>query len=108
MEIVKQYNVSKKDIINAKASSKSFKEMSDYVAVKAAYISNEVDEKTGEAMQVSGIIAEDGTIYAGKSASILKQVDDLIDLLAEGESAECITNVSKSNNGREFFSLMIH
>lgn len=101
----KSNNISKKDIINANAST-SFKELKDFETVTGAFIADDVDAKTGEPITIGYIIAESG-VYAGSSENVVASIEDVIDLLNDGESVRAKVITRQSNNGRDFCSLRV-
>ena len=104
-------NVTKLDITNAE-SSQSFKALLGQPAttIKGAAIIEEADRETGEAKQYAYIFADDGAVFGGNSATVRRQVENLIDLMQDDEDDTkygfTVTSAPTAN-GREFLSLRI-
>lgn len=77
-------------------------------SVVAAAIVEDVDRDTGEAKPVSVIVSGNGEVYTSISSVVMESMDDIIDLLDDGEKfdIQIVTRKTKSSN-REYLSLMI-
>ena len=110
--MIKAYNFTKKDEINAVSATPLQKVKGQVLTVKGAAITERVSEDTGEAIKVGLLAAEEGT-YSSISGTAIKGlemiIDYMIDLTADNEGEEVTVqvkvNCNKSNAGREFITL---
>lgn len=101
-----QYNMTKKDIFNARHSSMNIK---DYIGEPLTVTGLAIDEDNGKPI---GYIVADGVgVFGVTSTTLIEAITNLIDLLAdEDENAEPTivtihSNTSKS--GKEFYTMTI-
>ena len=64
-------------------------------------------DKNGNAIEVAALKDQDGTIYTTISATVIRTVDDLKDLLTEEDVIVCEVKEGVSNNGRTFFQIAV-
>lgn len=98
--------LSKKEMMNVKNLSLALKELKEKKKVLAAFKSVETNEND-EPKTKGYFLMEDGTPYGTISETVIKQIDDINELLADGEDVyvEVITRQSKKD--RDFLSLRI-
>lgn len=99
-KILGMVNVTKLDVVNSE-SSLAFKEMPEGTPIKGAAIVED------EGREYSYLYAEDGTVYAGNSATVKRGVEGLIDLLTEEPNKKYAATLLRreSNNGKEFYTI---
>lgn len=98
--------LSKKEMMNVKNLSLALKDLKEKKKVVAAF--KIVEENGNEESDDKGyFLMEDGTSYGTISTTVIKQIDDINELLADGEDVyvEVITRQSKKD--RDFISLVI-
>lgn len=65
-------------------------------------------DKNGNSIDVAALKDQDGTIYTTISATVIRAVDDLKELLEESDEViECEVKEGVSNNGRAFFQIVV-
>ena len=104
--MVKSYNFTKKDEINAVSATPLQKVKNEVLNVTGAAITVRKDEDTQEERQV-GLLATDRGTFSSISATAIKGLDLIIDYMTD-ENAPTVqvrVNSSKSNAGREFITL---
>lgn len=76
--------------------------------IVAAAVVEDVDRDTGEAKPVSVLVAGNGGVYTSISSVVMESMDDIIDLLDDGEKfdIQIVIRKTKSSN-RDYLSLMI-
>ena len=100
-----QYNMTKKDIFNARNASMNIK---DYIGEPLTVTGLAIDEDDGKPI---GYIVADGVgVFGVTSGTLIEAITNLIDLLADDESGEPTivtihSNTSKS--GKEFYTMTI-
>lgn len=101
-------NVTKFDLINAETSD-SFKSIvgEDFKEIRACAIVEDVDRESGEMKEFSYIFTTEGDVYGGNSESVKRACDNVIELLTDGERIKFRVKSAKTNNGREFLSLLV-
>lgn len=97
---------SKKDTINTSASVALQEIAGETINVEAVAIGEDADAD-GEIKEVGYIKAEDGTIYGTISATALRSIDNIIDLLSDGEAVSVKVVMRKAKSGRDFITLMV-
>lgn len=101
--------LSKKDLFNAKSASQELEEGLE-INVKAVGTYSDTDQD-GHDVTVSVLVDEDGSVYAGISATVADAIPMLDEILKEAEengetvTVEVVKNTSKS--GRKFTQLRI-
>lgn len=105
-KVIESVNVTKLDIINARAS-KSYRELvGKSETVKGLAIIAGEDEN-GEPAEYAYMFAESGEVYGGTSGTIRNSVSDLIDLMVDEPDKHYAVTVEKgkSKSDREFLVL---
>lgn len=99
--------LSKKEMFNARSSSEKLEAGLEITVVNVGTYPDK--DKDGNDVVVSVLVAEDGTVYAGISATVAESIPMLDELIAEakenGESVTVEVIKNRSNNGREFTQL---
>lgn len=102
--MLKSYNFTKKDEINAVSATPLQKVKGNTLHVVGAAITTRPDEN-GEEMEV-GLLSTDAGTFSSISATAIKGLNLIIDYMTDEESAVDVkVNVQKSNAGREFITL---
>lgn len=101
--VIKSNNVTNFDIINARTSI-AFKDVAgEAIQVKAAAVIT--DDETNK--EYTYLWDDDGTCYAGNSASIRDVAEPIIELINEGEKLAATVITRTSKNGKDFLSLKV-
>ena len=99
--------LSKKELFNARSASEKLEAGLEIAVVNVGTYPDK--DKDGKDVTVSVLVAEDGTVYAGISATVAESIPMLDELIEEakanGETVVVEVIVNKSNNGREFMQL---
>lgn len=99
--------LSKKEMFNARSASEKLENGLEITVVNVGTYPDK--DKDGNDVTVSVLVAEDGTVYAGISATVAESIPMLDELLAEAkENGETVTVEvieSTSSNGRKFMQL---
>lgn len=102
--MLKSYNFTKKDEINAVSATPLQKVKGTAIHVVGAAITTRPDEN-GEEMEVGLLASSEGT-FSSISATAIKGLDLIIDYMTDEDVAVDVkVNVQKSNAGREFITL---
>lgn len=101
-----QYNMTKKDIFNARNASMNIK---DYIGEPLTVTGLAIDEDDGKPI---GYIVADGVgVFGVTSGTLIEAITNLIDLLAnEDEGAEptiATIHANTSKGGKEFYTMTI-
>lgn len=101
-----QYNMTKKDIFNARNASMNIK---DYIGEPLTVTGLAIDEDDGKPI---GYIVADGVgVFGVTSGTLIEAITNLIDLLAnEDEDAEptiATIHSNTSKGGKEFYTMTI-
>ena len=101
-----QYNMTKKDIFNARNASMNIK---DYIGEPLTVTGLAIDEDEGKPI---GYIVADGVgVFGVTSGTLIEAITNLIDLLAnEDENAEptiATIHSNTSKGGKEFYTMTI-
>lgn len=96
--------ISKKDLFNAKNSSKVLED-GLMLKVLAVATMSEVD-KDGKDIEVGVLKTEDG-IYSTISATVINSLDMLSDIIADDGEVDVAVRVGQSKSGRDFYMLEI-
>lgn len=101
-------NFDKKDLINSRNGLSLQDEENGFVIeVTKAATMEDTDEETGEIKKISVLIDPEGKTYTSISATVDDIMDDVIELLDEGEPISLRLLKRKSNGGREFLSFQV-
>lgn len=101
-------NFDKKDLINSRNGLSLQDEENGFVIeVTKAATMEDTDEETGELKKISVLIDPEGKTYTSISATVDDIMDDVIELLDEGEPISLRLLKRKSNGGREFLSFQV-
>ena len=96
--------LTKKDLFNAKNSSK---QLEDGLMLKVLAVATMEDtDKDGDAIEVGVLKTEDG-IYSTISATVINSLDMLSDIIADDGEVDVAVRVGVSKSGRDFFMLEI-
>lgn len=100
--------LSKKELFNARSASEKLEAGLEIPVVNVGTYPDK--DKDGNDVVVSVLVSEDGTVYAGISATVAESIPMLDELLEEAKaSGEACVIVEvmekKSNNGRNFMQL---
>lgn len=101
-----QFNMTKKDIFNARNASMNIK---DYIGDPLTVTGAAIDEDDGKTV---GYIVADGVgVFGVTSGTLIKAIDNLIDLLGDnddsGESTIATIHSNTSKGGKEFYTMTI-
>lgn len=101
-----QYNMTKKDIFNARNASMNIK---DYIGEPLTVTGLAIDDDEGKPI---GYIVADGVgVFGVTSTTLIEAISNLIDLLAnEDENAEptiATIHSNTSKGGKEFYTMTI-
>lgn len=100
-----QYNMTKKDIFNARNASMNIK---DYIGEPLTVTGLAIDEDDGKPI---GYIVADGVgVFGVTSNTLIEAITNLIDLLADDESGEptiATIHANTSKGGKEFYTMTI-
>lgn len=96
--------ISKKDLFNAKNSSKALED-GLMLKVLAVATMSEVD-KDGKDIEVGVLKTEDG-IYSTISATVINSLDMLSDIIADDGEVDVAVRVGQSKSGRDFYMIEI-
>lgn len=77
------------------------------VDVKAAAIVEDIDRETGELKEVAVLVDGDGISYTAISSIVMDVMDDIIELINDGEAFDVLVEGRKSKGGRDFISIMV-
>lgn len=102
------FNMTAKDIFNAKSSSKSVK---DYVGVTlmatGCTVVDTTNAETGEVKSVGYIATSEG-VFGFTSGVLMSTMNELSDYMADvGEPVEIQFHENTSNSGKKFYTLEI-
>lgn len=106
--ITKTENFTRKMAINIGTSialqDKAGQKITD---IAAAAVVTDIDRETGEEKQVAILVDGGGMSYSAISATVLQQMDDIIELIDDGEDFDVIVVSRKSKGGRDFITLNV-
>lgn len=107
MTVITSTNVTKKDIINMQACSVSLKDANgEEINVSGVAVCEDINEK-GETVRKGFIIAPDGTVFGTVSATAIRSIDGIADLLSDGENVTVSVDMRTSKNDRDFIVLTV-
>lgn len=100
--------LSKKELFNARSASEKLEAGLEIPVVNVGTYPDK--DKDGNDVVVSVLVSEDGTVYAGISATVAESIPMLDELLEEAKTSgeTCViveVMEKKSNNGRNFMQL---
>lgn len=100
------YNMTKKDLFNAKNASLNIKEyLGEKLTITGCAIMPEDDKEIGY------FVAEDIGVFGVSSETLIKSIEDLPDLLADaadsGEPTVIIVNAAESKSGKTYYTMQI-
>lgn len=100
--------LSKKELFNARSASEKLEAGLEIPVINVGTYPDK--DKDGNDVTVSVLVSEDGTVYAGISATVAESIPMLDELLEEaktnGENYIMVEVMEKkSNNGRNFMQL---
>ena len=96
--------LTKKDLFNAKNSSK---QLEDGLMLKVLAVSTMQDtDKDGDIIEVGVLKTEDG-IYSTISTTVINSLDMLSDIIADDGEVDVAVRVGTSKSGRNFLMLEI-
>lgn len=75
--------------------------------IVAGAVVTDIDRETGEEKQVAVLVDASGMSYSAISATVLQQMDDIIELIDDGEDFDVIVVSRKSKGGRDFITLNV-
>lgn len=96
--------MTKKDLFNAKNSSKQLEDGLMLKVLDTAIMSD--TDKDGNEVNVGVLKTEDG-IYSTISATVINSLDMLSDIIADDGEVDVVVRVGTSKAGRDFFMLEI-
>lgn len=106
--IAKTENFNRKMAINIGTSIALQDKAGQKIAsIAAAAIVTDIDRETGEEKQVAVIVDGGGMSYSSISATVLQQMDDIIELIDEGEDFDVVVVSRTSKGGRDFITLNV-
>lgn len=78
------------------------------MSIKAAAIVDDIDRETGESKPVAAFVDAEGLVYTSISAVVMESMEDIIDLIDEGETFDLsvMSRKAKGSN-REFLSVVV-
>lgn len=102
------FNMTAKDIFNAKSSSKNVKDYVDVtLTATGCAVVDTINAETGEVKSV-GYIATNEGVFGFTSGVLMNAMDDLSEYMeAVGEPVEIQFHENKSNAGKKFYTLEI-
>ena len=102
------YNMTAKDIFNAKSSSKSVKDYTDVtLTATGCAVVDTTNSETGELKSVGYIATTEG-VFGFTSNVLMNAMDDLSEYMESvGEPVEIEFHESESRSGKKFFTMEI-
>lgn len=100
-----QYNMTKKDIFNARNASMNIK---DYIGEPLTVTGLAIDEDDGK--PIGYIVAEGVGVFGVTSNTLIEAITNLIDLLKDDENGEptiATIHANTSKGGKEFYTMTI-
>lgn len=95
--------LSKKELFNAKSSSKKIEEGLQIDVVNVGSYAD--TDKDGNPVTVSVLVDKDGTVYSSISKTVNDALDMLDDVISDDGHAYIEVIQSTSNSGRKFYQL---
>lgn len=97
--------LSKKELFNAKASSQKIKKGLQIDVVNVGEYAD--TDKDGNSVKVSVLVDKDGAVFTSISKTVNDMLSMLEDIISEDGHALIEVCENTSNNGRNFYQLMI-
>ena len=97
--------LSKKDLFNAKASSKKIEKGLQIDVVDVGEFAD--TDKDGNPVKVSVLVDKDGAIFTSISKTVNETLDMLEDIISDDGHAIIEVCENTSKNGRKFYQLMV-
>ena len=100
-----QYNMTKKDIFNARNASMNIK---DYIGEPLTVTGLAIDEDDGK--PIGYIVANGVGVFGVTSGTLIEAITNLIDLLSDDDSNEptiATIHSNTSKSGKEFYTMTI-
>jgi hypothetical protein len=97
--------LSKKELFNAKSSSQKIEKGLQIDIVNVG--TYEDTDKDGKPVTVSVLVDKHGTVYTSISKTVCEMIDMLEDFISDDGHALVEVCENTSNNGRNFYQLMI-
>lgn len=104
MEKIKTEGFSAKDEFNSASATPIKMAKNAIITVTDIMVKDKLPDEDGKVDTVGYLKAEDGTIYATISATVIEQLMSLVDILKEGPQ-NILVVPKTSNGGREYFML---
>lgn len=98
--------LSKKELFNAKSSSQKIEKGLQIDVVNVGSYSD--TDKDGNSVTVSVFVDKDGKVFTSISKTIYDSLDMLEDIISDEGHALVEVIENTSNNGRNFYQLMLH
>lgn len=97
--------LSKKELFNAKASSKKIEKG---IQIDVVNVGEYADtDKDGNPVTVSVLVDKDGTVFTSISKTVNEMLDMLEDIISDEGHILIEVSENTSNNNRKFYQLMI-
>lgn len=97
--------LSKKELFNAKASSKKIEKGLQIDVVNVGEYAD--TDQNGNSIMVSVLVDKDGTVFTSISKTVNEMLDMLEDIISEDGEAMIEVCENISNSGRKFYQLMV-
>lgn len=104
MEIIRTKTITAKDIFNS-TSALPLKDMKDKTILTTGVLVKDKTDDEGKVTVVGYLKAEDGTMYATVSSTVLEQLEPLAEMVDGGDTCEVTVIGKKSNGNREYIQL---
>ena len=105
MEKIKTKGFSAKDEFNSAGATPIKMAKNSIIRVTDLMIKDKLPDEDGKVETVGYLKAEDGTIYATISSTVIEQLVALIDILDTDGPQDVLVVPKTSNGGREYFML---
>ena len=103
-----EYNVIEKYLMTVSPSIVSMKNLPDgeKIAVKKYMIFQDVNENTGEAVEILSILTPDNKVYSAQSATVKRSFNDIVSIM--GDKPFTIIKISgKTKSNRDFINCIL-
>ena len=112
MKVTNSFGLSKVELFNLNSASVGYQDaVGKLISIKGAAIGEDFDPETDEIKKISAIVAADGTVYSGNSATVYENVDSLIDTLCDDpdlvKHVGCVIVSTKAKSGRDFCQITL-
>ena len=98
--------LSKKELFNAKASSKKIEKGLQLDVVNVGEYAD--TDRDGNPVKVTVLVDKDGAVFTSISKTVNEALEMLEDIISDEGHALIEVCENTSNNGRKFYQLMIH